>query len=350
MLETNWPKVCVAVLNRNGRRWLPGCLDSLLRTDYPYLEVLVVDNGSTDGSVEFVREAYPQTSVLALGENLGFTGAYNRVFATSDAEYVVLLNNDTVVPDPAWVQALVTVMETDPSIAAATCKLLYMDHPERINSLGGSAYWWSGSFDIGDGEPDEGQYDAPPIEPFAFCGAAAMLRLSAVREVGGFDEALFAYREDFDLSWRLRLQGYRVVYVPEARVFHAGGGTWGPLSYGKLYLSSRNWLRLMLKNYSARNLLRGLPVYLTFELLVRTPGLMWMNRSPRYALMPLQNAAWNLVRLPDTLRARRDVQRSRRAPDPDILRAMGPAGFEPLGHLRQRARVLRTGKAEKVPS
>ena len=167
MDQPPWPKVSIAVLNHNGYKWLPGCLDSLAQTDYPNLEVVVVDNGSTDASEELVR-TYPWVRYLALGSNLGFTGAYNRVFELSDAKYVVLLNNDTVAPDPVWIRALVATMEGDPTIAAATCKLLYLHQPERINSLGGSAYWWTGSFDIADGVFDPGQQDSPHLEPFCF--------------------------------------------------------------------------------------------------------------------------------------------------------------------------------------
>ena len=348
MTERRWPKVTIAVLNRDGREWLQDCLDSVLRADYPDLDVLLVDNGSTDGSLDLVRSTFPQVRVLALDRNLGFTGAYNRAFEQSDAEYMVLLNNDTVVPDQGWVRALVDVMEGDQSIAAAACKMLYLHDSKVINSLGGNAFWWTGSYDVADGEPDEGQYDSPPVEPFSFCGGAAMLRMSAVREVGGFDDALFAYREDFDLAWRLRLRGYRVAYVPDARILHVGGGTWGAMSYGKLYLSSRNWLRLMLKNYSLATLLKALPMYLALEFLVRLPGLVWVNRSLRFVLMPFHNLLWNLAHLRDTLRARRRIQRSRQVPDSDILKAMGSRGGEPVKHLRRRARVLRETRNNEI--
>ena len=113
---------------------------------------------------------------MAFDENLGFTGGYNRMFAYSDADYFVLLNNDTVVPEPNWINLLVAKMEEDPSIAAATCKLVYLSDPERINSIGGRGYWWTGSFDVGDGELDHGQYDDEKTDPFSFSGAAAMVR------------------------------------------------------------------------------------------------------------------------------------------------------------------------------
>lgn len=331
----------MGVLNHNGRRWLAGCLDSLARTDYPELSVTVIDNGSTDGSQEYVRRTYPWAGLLALEENVGFSAAYNRFVEQTTSPFVTLLNNDTVAVDASWIQALVAVLEGDPSIAAASCKMQYLSRPDLLNSVGGRAYWWTGSFDIGDGEPDRGQYDHPPLEPFAFCGGAAMVRVAAVREVGGFDERLFAYREDFDLSWRLRLRGYRIAYVPDARVLHAGGAAWGPLSYGKLYLSSRNWLRCMLKNYAAATLWRALPGYVLLELAVRPAGLFWATRSPGRALIPFRSLFWNAAYLRDTLRARRRVQRERRASDTEILRAMGPRGFEPLAHLRRRARLMR---------
>ncbi len=332
--------VSVGVLNHNGRRWLRGCLDSLARTDYPALDVTVIDNGSTDGSQEFVRQMYPWVDLLALGKNLGFSAAYNRFLERTASPLAVLLNNDTEAVDPAWIGSLAAALDHDPTLAAATCKMQYLRRPERLNSVGGRAYWWTGSFDVGDGEGDAGQYDDPPIEPFAFCGGAAMVRVAAVQEVGGFDERLFAYREDFDLSWRLRLRGYRIAYVPAARVLHAGGAAWGPHSQSKLYLSSRNWLRSMVKNYAAATLWRALPVYLLLEL-IRPAGLIWISRSPRGALIPFQSLLWNAAHLRDTLRARRAVQRQRRVSDGQILCVMGPGGFEPFAHLRRRATLLR---------
>ncbi len=345
-----WPKVTVAVLNRNGSGWLPECLVSLLNTDYPNLEVLVVDNGSSDGSVQIVRQRFPTVSVMALDENLGFTGAYNRVFQSVHSPYILLLNNDTKVVEPQWVHALVKALEGDPSAAAATCRILYLHRPDCINSLGGRAYWWTGSYDIADGENDDEEHSTLTVEPFCFCGAAALLRMSAVREVNGFDDAMFAYREDVDLSWRLRLRGYRIVYVREAVVLHAGGGSWGPLSYGKLYLSSRNWLRAMLKNYSLPMLTRGLPAFFLFELLVRLPGIMLVNRSLRYALVPFHVACWHVAHLGSTIRERNSIGQTRRVSDRVILKMMGPAGFEPLWHLRQRAAVLQEVRSARTES
>ena len=341
MIRDILPKVCVAVLNYNGLQWLQGCLDSLAKTAYPNFEVLIADNGSTDGSQEFIKSRYPSMKLMAFDENLGFTGGYNRMFAYSDADYFVLLNNDTVVPEPNWINLLVAKMEEDPSIAAATCKLVYLSDPERINSIGGRGYWWTGSFDVGDGELDHGQYDDEKTDPFSFSGAAAMVRLPLIHQLNGFDEELFAYREDFDLSWRLRLQGYKIVLVPGAKILHAGGGSFGSLSYGKLHLSSRNWLRLMLKNYEASTLARGLLIYLVFEFVVRLFGTMWVKKNLRFGLIPFHSILWNIKHLKSTLRERQKVQKNRTIRDAAILESMGPGGFEPIHHLLKRVEILK---------
>ena len=343
------PKVWVGVLNRNGREWLLGCLDSVSRTDYPDLEVAVLDNASTDGSQELVRARFPWVRLVAFKQNVGFTSAYNTLLQECTAPYLVLLNNDAVAADPSWLEHLVAAMEEDVTVAAASCKMLYLDRCQQINSVGGKAFWWTGSFDVGDGERDEGQYDSPPLEPFSFCGGAAILRVDAVREVGGFDESMFAYREDFDLSWRLRLKGYRIVYVPKARIYHFGGATWGPLSYDKIYLSSRHWLRAMLKNYSGLTLLRALAGYLFYEFAIRMPGLVWVSRSAHYALVPFHSLLWNVRQAGNTLQARRESQRHRRVSDAVILQVMGPAGFEPLAHIARRARNLQQVHQERSP-
>lgn len=329
------PRVCVAVLNYNGARWLHQCLRSVLQDEYPK-QVVVVDNGSTDESVSLVRTEFPSVAVIALGRNIGFAKAYNLVFARIGSEFTILLNNDVVVEGGDWVRKSVDLMDRNPEIAAVAWKMVYMRSPRLINSVGGAAYWWTGAVDVGDGEVDEGRFESDGHEPFAFCGGAAMMRTTVVRELGGFDEAMFAYREDFDLSWRLRLRGFKIAYLGATRVHHAYSSTAGSLSYFKMYNSSKNWLRAMLKNYEGVSLVRAVPVFLFYELGLKSIGLLLLTRRPSLALVPMLAIGWNLLHLRDTLRARRRVQVMRRYRDRDIFARMGPGPCEPLRSMYAR--------------
>lgn len=329
------PSVCVAVLNYNGAVWLRPCLRSILRDDYPK-QIVVVDNGSTDESVALVRTEFPSVAVLSLSHNVGFAAAYNLAFRRIGADFTILLNNDVVVEGDGWVRRSVEAMEGHPDLAAITWKMVYMRSPEVINSVGGAAYWWTGAVDVGDGEIDGGQFDADGHKPFAFCGGAAMVRTEAALEVSGFDEAMFAYREDFDLSWRLRLQGYRIAYLGGVQIHHGYSSAGGSLSFFKVYHSSKNWMRAIMKNYEPRNLMRAIPTFLLYEFVVKTPGFLILARRPRLGLAPPLAVAWNLLHLRDTLRARRRVQMTRRHADRDILADMGPGPWEPLSSLYRR--------------
>lgn len=341
-------RVCVAVLNYNGAAWLRQCLRSVLQDEYPK-KVVVLDNGSTDESVTLVRTEFPSVTVIELSGNLGFARAYNFIFSQNVAEFTVLLNNDVVVEGRDWIQQSVGLMDRHPELAAVTWKMVYMRSFGLINSVGGAAYWWTGAVDVGDGEADEGQFDDDGHEPFAFCGGAAMVRTAAVLKVGGFDDAMFAYREDFDLSWRLRLCGFRIAYLGHVRIHHGYSSTAGSLSYFKVYNSSKNWLRAMLKNYELGSLVRAVPVFLFYELAFKSMGLLCLARRPWLALAPLLAIGWNLLHLGDTQRARHRVQFMRRCPDREILPRMGPGPRESLRSLYGRWMLAESGRVGGVP-
>jgi GT2 family glycosyltransferase/glycosyltransferase involved in cell wall biosynthesis len=237
------PFVTVIMLNWNGRWLLPSCLEALARTEYDdgRWEVVVVDNASTDGSREWVEGAHPWVRVRRNPANWGFGRGNNPAMRDAPGPYVVLLNSDTRVR-PGWLRALVGAMEADPSAGAGTAKLIFppeSTHAGRIQNAGGMLLPDGSGRDRGtvvangvaSHEPDDGRYDASD-EVFFFCGAGAILRKAALDEVGYFDERYFMYYEDLDLSWRMRLRGWTVRYVPDAVVEHehaASSGEWSPL-------------------------------------------------------------------------------------------------------------------------
>lgn len=323
------PAVCALVLNHNGAHFLKGCLESLLANDYPNLSICVVDNGSTDKSVELVRTEFPSVGLIQMEQNLGFCVAYNRASSAIEGDYYFFLNNDVAL-DPRAVTQLVAAGEASNDIAAVGPKMLFFDDRHVINGCGGMLDRLAFGLNIGIGEVDEGQYDQP-IEVFYAIGAAMMVKTIAWRHVGGFDERFFAYFEDSDWCWRARLLGYRVIYAP-AVVYHKWRGTWTDAK-SRMYHQERNRLAMVLKNYSIPTLAYVLPLYLGMAVL----RLAWVSFhwGPLIGLHMIAGQIWNVLHLRSTLTARRQTQGSRIMSDAQIFRRMVPFSLE-IAHRRDR--------------
>src|SRR3712207_6126046 len=217
------PRVTVVVPNWNGERFLSTCFGSLRLQSYTDFETVLVDNGSTDGSVAFVNRNFSEVRVLPLPENRGFSAAVNAGILSSDAEYVALLNNDTE-SDPGWLQAAVEAADAYPEAGFFASKLVVFDD-RRILDGAGDVLRRSGlPYRLGHGEPDRGQYDEAAFV-FGACAGAAMYRRGMLDDIGLFDEDFFANCEDGDLSFRAQLAGYRCLYVPGSVVYHVGSAT-----------------------------------------------------------------------------------------------------------------------------
>lgn len=328
-------KASVLVLNYNGCNWLGRCLSSIRHTEYPNMDVCLIDNGSLDGSVEYVKENFPDVKIIPHGTNLGFAEGYNRAMREIKTEYVVLLNNDTEILNPRWLRSLIESSKNDHRIAAIACKMRAMNDPTRIDSVGGMGIpGWRGFVDIGKDELDRGQYDVVGFEPFSFCGGAVLMRREVFEEAGGFDPKFFMYLEDADLSWRLRLLGYRIGFAPDAVVAHAFSGTAEAkqVDARKLYYCHRNLLRSILKN-AGSSLRWAVCRYALFSI-------MMMGGSPLLLSEPLKSLAlvrailWNLFNLKDTLLLRRVIQAKRKVSEIEILRVMYPRTprYQPSDH------------------
>ncbi len=299
------PSACAAILSYDGRSLLDAVLPTVLAQRGVELDVVVVDNGSTDGSVEHLRESWPQVRVVALERNVGVSAALNElVRAAGTAEYVALLNNDVEL-EPDWMALLVAALEAHPGAAAAAGKLLRYDDRGVIDRAGDELYWSGAAFGRGAGEPDRGQYDRPE-EIFCVGGAAALYRRTAFDRVGVFDERFFAYLEDVDWGLRARLAGYRARYEPRAVGYHMGGATLGQLGPFTLYHLRRNAVWLVAKDFPAASLARYGWAVLGFHLAALGMAL----RSRQLALV-LSAYGDALRGLPEILRRRREVQRSR---------------------------------------
>jgi len=257
------PTTSVIIVNLNGRALLADCLDALAAQDYSRdrVEIILVDNGSSDDSVPFVRESYPRVRVIEAGRNLGFAGGNNLGARAATGDYLALINNDARA-DPRWLRALIEPLEEQPEVACAASKILDQDG-QRIDFAGPVMNLYGRSFQIDEGLPAApGSYDQPR-ELLAPCGGAMMIRRDVFQKVGGFDEDYVAYFEDLDLGWRLWLYGYKVLFVPQAVAYHRQHQTGAGFPVEQRYtLSEANALRTVIKNYGEENLWRVLPLSL----------------------------------------------------------------------------------------
>ena len=247
------PSVAVVILNWNGKRLLQQFLPSVVNSNYPNLQIVVGDNCSNDGSVEFVKTNYPLITVLQNKRNYGFAEGYNRVLAQVTADYYVLLNSDVEVPED-WITPVINLMEADEQIAAAQPKIKWQldkTQYEYAGAAGGFLDKYAFPFCRGrifDAvEKDLAQYDDVK-EVFWASGAALFIKSTAWKAVGGLDGDLFAHMEEIDLCWRLKNKGYKVMFCPDAEVYHVGGGSLNATNPFKTFLNFRNNLVIMQKN------------------------------------------------------------------------------------------------------
>jgi len=257
--------VTIIIATWNGLDYLRECLPAVLAQDYPRFEVVVVDNGSSDGTITWIREHYPEVHILRNPTNVGFALANNQGIRNTDGDYVVTLNNDTV-PEPGWLQALVDAVETSPEVGMVASQIRFYDRPDILDSAGievdvlGTA--WNRR--LGEAAVDEPKGCEEVFGPSA---AAALYRREMLNEIGLFDEQYFAYYEDVELAWRARRAGWRCLYAPRARVVHVHSATGGRLSGLKAYYLGRNkWLTLF-RHYPFRRLWYWIPALMIFDIL-----------------------------------------------------------------------------------
>jgi hypothetical protein len=306
------PSVSVVVPNLNGERWLPGCLDALARQELAPAEVIVVDDGSTDRSLEYLAASHPQVRVIALRRNTGFAHAANCGVKAAAHEFVALLNTDVVL-EPDWLARTVAALHADPGAASVACKMLSLSEPERVYDAGDVLRRDGACEQRGRYARDDGRWDAPG-EVFGACAGAALYRRRAVLELGGFDERYFAYLEDVDLALRLRLAGWRCRYEP-AVALHAGEGSSDQLPGGHHALVTRNTVVLVVKAFPVR----WLPMVLYRQLGWAWHA--WRERRLRAHLRALLSAA---PMLRGAWRERRTLAASARVP---IDQAVPPRPF-----------------------
>lgn len=250
-------KSTIIIPNLNGICYLMDCLQSLQRES---AHIILVDNGSTDGSYEMVMENFPEVESIRFEENTGFCKAVNAGIAAARTEYVIFLNNDTVA-EPGFVEELERVMERDGNIFSASAKMLSMQEKDKIDDAGDLYCALGWAFAVGKGRPEKDYRKSRFI--FAACGGAAIYRMSILDQIGLLDENHFAYLEDIDLGYRAQICGYRNVFAPRARVYHVGSAFSGSrYNAFKVDLTSRNSVYLIYKNMPWVQILLNLPLLL----------------------------------------------------------------------------------------
>ena len=259
------PQIAIVITNWNGQQYLEPCLRSIFAQDFRDFEVLLVDNASTDDSVEFVRRHYPQVRLLQNEKNVGLCAANNRGIQATDAEFVLILNNDTEL-EPDCLGELIRVIIQNPKIGMAATKMLLTDRRNMIESAGIVVDKVGIGWGLRTGELDQTGVELPsPV--FGACGGAALYRRAMLLEIGLFDADFFVYLEDADVAWRGQWAGWQAVYVPTARVYHAHSATIKEGSPFKTRLLTRNKIWMIAKSYPMPHLMAYLPLILLYEAL-----------------------------------------------------------------------------------
>lgn len=265
--------VSVVILNWNGRDMLAKYLPSVVKySSLPGVEIVVADNGSTDGSLDYLSENFPMVRQIILPENYGFAEGYNRALRQIDADYFVLLNSDVEVT-ANWLSPLYNYLEAHEEVVACQPKIRSIVNPEYFEHAGAAggfldkyAYPFCRGRIFSEVEKDEGQYDTVK-EVFWATGACLFIRAKDYFDAGGLDGTFFAHMEEIDLCWRLRSRGKQIVCHPESVVYHYGGGTLNVDSPRKTFLNFRNNLLMIYKNQSEKTLFKILFVRFFLDLL-----------------------------------------------------------------------------------
>jgi GT2 family glycosyltransferase len=320
-MEDILPPVSILVLNYNGLSYLKNFMNSILKTDYPNFKIVFIDNGSTDGSLEFIRKNYPDVQIIAFNNNYGFAEAYNRSIEMVNSDILLLINNDIEV-DKNWLKELVKYISED-GVASIAPKIKFLDNKDVINSAGGNCDVYGVAWNRGNGEKDLGQYDKPD-EVFYVNGAVLIFRKAVWKDVGPFDSRYFMYAEEVDWCWRARLKGYKVIYVPNSIVFHKWQGSSKKTPF--VYLMERNWLCNLLKNYETKTLIQIIPIYLVLKMF-KSIWLAFKGKNSEKFVIP-KAVLWNLKNLKGTLQRRKQIQATRKIPDKQLKKFMQKASYE----------------------
>ncbi|MCD6328322.1 glycosyltransferase family 2 protein, partial [bacterium] len=300
------PRVSVIIPNWNGKELLRRCLLSLAEQQFADFETVVVDNGSSDGSLQMMRSQFPNVRIIALERNFGFSVAVNAGICSSDSEYVALLNNDTEV-GPDWLSSLVCALDANPRAGSAASKILWDNARDTIYAAGDFFCREGFGGNMGSGMPDGPAFNSPGWV-FAASACACLYRRRVLDEIGLLDESFFIFFEDIDLGFRAQLAGWECIYVPDAVVYHTGTATVGIFSKRRKFLLSRNELFVLAKTLPGSILRKNAKAILRHQLEASTRSI---DEGSPATLLRARCAA--VAAIPNLLGSRRRIGTTRRA-------------------------------------
>lgn len=242
----NNPKISIIIPNWNGKHFLKNCLESLKKQTFQDFETIIIDNGSSDGSVEYIKNYYPEVIIEQFSENKGFSIAINKGIELSNGNYIFLLNNDTEV-EKRCLQVLNRILDKRKDIGFCATKMLYFYDRNKINDCGDVFSIYGIAHQGGKGENNGWKYNKEELV-FGACAGAAIYQKEVFNKIGTLDDIFFAYLEDIDLSFRAQLFGFKCLYIPEAIVYHIDGGTSKKIDNFSRFLTLRNSLYVITKN------------------------------------------------------------------------------------------------------
>ncbi len=347
------PLVSIMVLNWNGERFLRRCVDSLQHVLCPHVELVVVDNASTDRSVSMIKQEFPTVPVVILPTNLSHAPGRNAAVPYLKGRFIVFLDNDVTV-ERGWLHPLVNEMLRDPRVGISTPKIRLSALPGRLQGVGGYLKLWTGNRELGYGYPDDFYAPGETIEPFYGFGAALVVRRDVFEHVGGFDDRMFPTgTDDLDLAWRTRLAGYRVVCLTDSVVNHYLSGARGVLNHHTISFHTYHLLRTMAKCLSWPNLVHSIPAYITFAL-ASGAATSVLSRNPRLFAAILSALGRFAMSLPELRHSRAATQKLRTLPDSTVLRSQGFGLCETPAELWRKLQMMRAiakhHREEKPPS
>jgi len=302
------PEISVIVVNWNGKSLLEECLCALRQQTFRDFETILVDNGSEDGSAEYVRTQFPELKVVPLAENRGFTGGNIAGYEQASGDLIVLLNNDTEA-HPKWLEEIHRASQEYPGAGSFASKMLYFDDRGRVENCGFDMGTMGATLDLGRDKPDGPDW-AQPHKVFGGCGGAVAYRRRMLQDIGFLDPEFFMIYEDVDLSFRAQLRGYECVYVPAAIVYHRYRVTIGKAPLRQVFYSQRNIEFVYLKNMPLGLMVRSFPQRLAYEVGAA------IYSARQGAGSTFLRAKLDVLRcLPSILRKRRQIQKSKTATD-----------------------------------
>lgn len=344
-----FPLVSVIIVNYNGKDYVERCVRSVTNASYPNLEIIVTDNGSTDGSIQNLINLFGvdnRLKIVEIGENKGPAYARNMGVEIAKGKYIAFLDNDTE-PEPNWLDSLVETLENDSSIGACQCKLLLMSERTKLDYAGD--YISNLGFlvqRVNAGEEDRGQVDTRD-EILSAKSAAMIIRADVVKEIGGFDEDYFIYVEETDLGWRVWLKGYRIIFVPESRVYHEFGTSsiilGSKQNYFAKFHGSKNYITTLIKNMGPIYMVKIVPVHISLWIGMAC----WLLLKGQFddSKNIFKGVYWVICNITTIFQKRRAVQRMRVVSDGELMpKIMRNQSFEYF--YKKLAKVQQIGNAK----